>query len=91
MVKLQMFILILFGQKQTYRIFAGPFTKKEEALKTIKNSLNKAFKYFNENKESFSHIAHPVTNTNTGYYGGIWSKVMIKTDRVWLITILLNI
>ena len=55
MVKLQMFILILFGQKQTYRIFAGPFTKKEEALKTIKNSLNKAFNTLMKIKRVF-HI-----------------------------------
>tara|TARA_B110001469_G_C9631333_1_gene315851 strand:+ start:781 stop:1488 length:708 start_codon:yes stop_codon:yes gene_type:complete len=70
--------------KQTYGIFAGPFSTKEEALKTIKNSLNEAFKYFNKNKERFTHIAHPGTNTNTGYYGGIWSKFMNKKDRFWL-------
>jgi len=70
--------------KQTYGIFAGPFAKKGEALKTIKNSLNTAFKYFHKNKDRFSHIAHPGTDTNTGYYGGIWSKFMSKEDRLWL-------
>jgi len=70
--------------KQTYGIFGGPFKKKEVALKTIKNSLNEAFKYFNKNKDRFSHIAHPGTNTNTGYYGGIWSKLMSKEDILWL-------
>ena len=73
-----------FWAKQTYGIFAGPFTKKEEALKTIKNSLNDAFKYFYKNKDRFSHIAHPGTDDNTGYYGGIWSKFLSKKDRLWL-------